>query len=103
MSKVWRRPRKTSLTISVHVVAIGIALLPLLPIIWVLFTALKDSTRVVTNPLAPPSEIHLENFVDAWQIGRFGGYFVNSIVVAIPTVILILLFVLPRMHYLCFS
>ena len=92
MSKVLRRPRKTSLTISVHVLAIGIALLPLLPIIWVLFTALKDSTRVVTNPLAPPSEIHLENFPEAWRIGRFGGYFVNSVVVAIPTVVFILLF-----------
>ncbi len=92
MSKALRRPRKTGLTISVHALAIMIALIPLLPMIWVLFTALKDSTRVVTNPLAPPSEIHLENFPEAWQIGRFGGYFVNSIVVAIPTVTLILLF-----------
>lgn len=86
----WLRPRKTGLTVSVHALAIFIALIPLLPMIWVLFTALKDSGRVVTNPLAPPTEIHLENFPEAWRVGRFGGYFINSIEVAIPTVIIIL-------------
>lgn len=86
------RPRRTGLSMSVHILAIIIALIPIMPVVWVLFTALKDRTRAVADPLAPPSELHWENFLEAWKIGKFGGYFVNSVIVAIPTVVVILVF-----------
>lgn len=88
------RPRKTSLFVFVHIVALFVAMIPTMPVVWVFFTALKDRTRVIADPLAPPTEIHWENFVDAWRIGRFGTYFMNSVVVAIPTVLAILVFAL---------
>jgi raffinose/stachyose/melibiose transport system permease protein len=72
--------------------ASALGLFPIVPMLWVIFTALKDRTRVLANPLAPPSEAHWENFVTAWEVGRFGRYIGNSIVVAIPTVAAILLF-----------
>lgn len=86
------RPRRTGLSISVHFLAIIIALIPIMPVVWVMFTALKERGRVVPDPLSPPKVLHWENFPAAWQIGKFGGYFVNSVVVTIPTVLMILVF-----------
>jgi len=69
-----------------------LALVPVVPMLWVMFTALKDRTRVLANPLAPPDALHWENFVTAWQVGKFGRYIGNSVVVAIPTVAGIVVF-----------
>lgn len=91
-SRLWLRPRKSGLFLSVHILAVLIALIPVMPVMWVTFTALKERGRVVPNPLAPPTKLFWQNFPEAWRVGKFGGYFVNSLVVAIPTVILILVF-----------
>lgn len=90
LSRLLHRPRRAGLSIFVLLLAILLAMFPILPVVWVTFTALKDRARVIADPLSPPDVIHWENFPDAWEIGRFGGYFVNSVKVAIPTVFLIL-------------
>jgi raffinose/stachyose/melibiose transport system permease protein len=91
-SQLWLRPRKTGLSLSVHFLAVIFALFPVMPVVWVTFTALKERGRVIPNPLSPPTELHWGNFPEAWQVGKFDGYFVNSLVVAVPTVIIILVF-----------
>jgi len=84
------RPRKIALSFSVFILALLIAMVSAVPIIWVIFTALKDRTKVIKNPLGPPEEWVWRNFTDAWEIGHFGTYFKNSIIVAVPTVLMIL-------------
>lgn len=86
------RRRSLGLSLFVLVLALLFALVPLMPVTWVLFTALKDRNQVIANPLQAPTEFHWDNFLRAWEIGRFDVYFKNSIIVAIPTVILILIF-----------
>jgi raffinose/stachyose/melibiose transport system permease protein len=58
----------------------------LFPFVIVVFTALKTSGDVIHHPLGLPTW-HWGNFVDAWRQGHFGRYFVNSILVAVPTVL----------------
>jgi ABC-type glycerol-3-phosphate transport system permease component len=86
------RPRQATLFVSVHVFAVLFALIPVMPAVWVLFAALKDSKRIVADPLAPPSPVYWGNFIQAWEVGRFGTYFFNSIRVTVPTVIVTLVF-----------
>jgi ABC-type glycerol-3-phosphate transport system permease component len=90
VSGAIHRPRKTGLTIAVHVVAIAAALAPILPVVWVMFTALKERNRIVIDPLSPPAVAHWQNFPDAWQVGKFDRYFLNSVFVAVPTVVIVL-------------
>src|SRR5689334_2153183 len=60
-----------------------VALLFLVPIIWMLLSALKPSAEVFT---VPPklfgSEIKFGNFVEAWNYLPFGRFILNTLFVA---------------------
>lgn len=59
------------------------------PIFASWLAALKDYKELMThpNPLSFPRTFTLQNFIDAWTIGRMGRYMLNSICVTVPTVI----------------
>ena len=64
----------------------------LFPFLIVIFTALKTTSDVIHNPLSLPTTWEWGNFPEAWTEGHFGRYFVNSILVVVPTVLGVLLF-----------
>lgn len=86
------RPRQAGLFVFVHVLAVLLALIPVMPVVWTVFAALKNSKRIIADPLTPPAVPYWGNFIEAWQVGRFNTYFLNSLIVAIPTVSATLLF-----------
>src|ERR1700742_2309109 len=60
-----------------------VGLLFLVPIIWMLLSAIKPSAEVFTAPPSPfGSEIKLGNFAEAWNYLPFGRFIVNTIFVA---------------------
>ena len=60
-----------------------IALLFLLPIIWMVLSALKPSAEVFTVPPKPfGSKIMFSNFADAWNYLPFGRFIINTVFVA---------------------
>ena len=60
-----------------------IALLFLVPIIWMVLSALKPSAEVFTVPPKPfGSSIMFSNFSEAWNYLPFGRFIVNTIFVA---------------------
>jgi raffinose/stachyose/melibiose transport system permease protein len=63
------------------------AALCVLPMVLVVSTAIKDPLIATGNPFQLFSSIHLENLMDAWTLGNFGKYFVNTIVIMVPTVL----------------
>jgi len=90
-----RNPHQRTKTInSASFTLLGalISLMALVPIIWVIMSALKDRGRVIENPLGLPDVWHWENLLIAWTDGHFGRYFLNSILVVIPVVITVLVF-----------
>jgi raffinose/stachyose/melibiose transport system permease protein len=82
-----RRPVTRLLT---TVFAALLSLSVMIPFAWVLFTALKSRRDLAFNPLGMPDEWLWENFPKAWTQGHFGQFFLNSVLVAIPTVTLVL-------------
>jgi raffinose/stachyose/melibiose transport system permease protein len=72
--------------------ALFFSLFVLIPFAWVIFTAVKSRREVPRNPLGIPAEWHWGNFGEAWRVGHFDRYFLNSIYVVIPTVLIILVF-----------
>lgn len=68
-----------------------ISLLIIFPLIWVLSTSVKTRAEVANDPLGLPTQWVWENYPQAWEVGRFGTYFQNSILVAIPVVIGVLI------------
>jgi len=71
-----------------YTVLIAVALLCVIPFIWVWSSALKSPTEIVNTPLALPAHPTLDNVVKAWVQGRLGKYFFNSVIVAVPIVFL---------------
>jgi putative chitobiose transport system permease protein len=82
---------KTGLT---YLLLITIALVMLLPLIWLMSTAFKSPSEDIFQ--FPPRLIPLQptwrNFATVWQTNPFGVYLFNSTLVAVLTVALNLLF-----------
>jgi ABC-type glycerol-3-phosphate transport system permease component len=69
---------------SIYTILLVWAFLAVIPFVWML------STSVMTLGEAQgvrffPSEIHLENYQEAWQIADFAEYFVNSVKITLIT------------------
>jgi putative chitobiose transport system permease protein len=77
-----------------YLLLVAIALLMLLPLIWLVSTAFKAPTEEIFQfpPRLWPSQPTLQNFVQVWQTNPFGQYLFNSTLVAVLTVTLNLLF-----------
>ncbi|WHY74545.1 carbohydrate ABC transporter permease [Fictibacillus enclensis] len=63
----------------------------IMPVLYMVLAALKDSNELNGNPFAIPHSLTLKNIVEAWTVGNMGKYFINSIIVAFPRVIVILI------------
>lgn len=57
------------------------------PLLLIVSTAVKDPLDVTADPFALFSSVNLINFLDAWTLGGFGGYFWNTAVITALTLI----------------
>lgn len=81
-------------TILMYGLLSAIALVMLLPLLWLTSTAFKGSAENLFQfpPQFLPQSPTLGNFIKVWQTNPFGRYFFNSSLIAIVTVILNLIF-----------
>lgn len=77
----WKRllPRYLVLTIFMMIV--------LLPVWGMLMSAFKSDTQIASSPFSLPQTWTLENFQQAWTIGKFNVFFKNSVIVTSAVVI----------------
>jgi len=70
-----------------YLVLILAAVYTLAPFITIIMTSLRTQRDVLRGPFSPPTDWAIvENYVQAWTIGRFDQYFLNSIVMLVITV-----------------
>jgi len=80
-------------TLGVYALLIAGAVVMVFPFLWMLSTALKGHVYVIENPPSLlPKEPTLANFREAWTSNNFHLYFANSMVVAVATTLLSVLF-----------
>lgn len=81
MSIRWKRllPRYLVLTVFMLIV--------LLPVWGMLMTAFKTDTQITTSPFSLPQTWTLENFRQAWTVGKFSVFFKNSVIVTTAVVV----------------
>ncbi len=62
------------------------------PMLWVAYSSLKADAAIFRDAFSLPglSELHPENYTEAWREGGFGRYFMNSAVITLAAVLLIL-------------
>ncbi len=84
----------TGKLIGMYAILGAIAIVMLLPLVWLVSTALKSPTEDIFQfpPQLLPAQPTLQNFVTVWQTFPFGQYLLNSAIIALLTVVLNLIF-----------
>ncbi len=68
------------------------SLINLFPIYWMFTFSLKDNTEIFgTNVAGLPQHWLWSNYTEALKVGHIGSYFINSIIVAVLTIIITML------------
>jgi multiple sugar transport system permease protein len=81
------RPRIGS--IVKHAVLIGLAVIVAYPFYFMVTSSLKDLLEATrTPPTVVPSELHPENYAEAWSKAPWGRYFVNTVFVSVAVTVL---------------
>ena len=78
--------------IAIYAVLIVLALVYILPLLWIILVAIKDNKSLMADPFGLPDVIHLENFVEAWTLGKLGVALMNSVLVCGVTLLVSLFF-----------
>ena len=84
----------------VYVVLAILAVLILIPVLWVMVASVKETTEHYGSPWALPSHIHWQNFVDAWTKANMGGYMLHSVTITAMALGILLVVALPASYCL---
>jgi multiple sugar transport system permease protein len=77
------KPLKNFNMILLHILIYALAIMTLVPFLWMILTSVKDLGEIFTYPPKFfPSEIKLSNYVNAFEAAPFGRYYLNSLFVA---------------------
>ena len=78
--------------VLLHAVLISMAMIWLFPLAWPLYTALRPISDTITHGYVSwPSSLSLDNFTNVWAQADMLHYFLNTMVIVVPGVILTLL------------
>ena len=72
-----------------HGALLALAFLSLFPVILTVSTAFKTEQDVRVNPFGLFSSFSLENLVTAWTVGDFGDYVLNTVILSVPSTLLV--------------
>jgi multiple sugar transport system permease protein len=78
---------------GMHVFLVITAVLWLAPIVWTLYTSLRPYSDTAKHGyVSLPHEINFQNYSNAWTQAELPHFFLNSLIITVPAVILTLLF-----------
>lgn len=83
--------KKLTMGIFIHFVLILLAVICLAPICLVIINSFKANVEIIGNPLALPTALHFENYVQAWTTGKYATGFINSVKLTAITIVIILI------------
>ena len=86
--------------IFVYLVLGILAVLILVPVLWVMVASVKATPEHYGSPWAIPTHIHWQNFVDAWTKANMGGYMLHSVLITGLALVILLVVALPASYCL---
>jgi multiple sugar transport system permease protein len=90
-SSALRKPRVRPARLLLHAFLACTALAWLLPMLWAIFTSLRPySETQAKGYLSWPKTLNFQNYIDAWQQSGMPHYFWNTVMIAVPAVLLTL-------------
>lgn len=86
-----KRQAKTVSTF-IYIFLILLAIIYIVPLLWVLITSLKDDSTLMLSPWAMPASLEWGNYEFAWTKGHLGTAMLNSLIVCSITLVVSMLF-----------
>ncbi len=84
-----RRIRRSR--VALHAFLITMSLVWIFPLAWCLFTALRPfGDTILHGYFSWPTTLNFQNFIDGWTNANLGYYYLNTIIVTVPAVIITL-------------
>jgi multiple sugar transport system permease protein len=78
--------------VALHAFLITMSLIWIFPLAWCFFTALRPlSDTILHGYFSWPTTLNFQNFIDGWTNANLGYYYLNTLIVAVPAVIITLL------------
>jgi multiple sugar transport system permease protein len=79
--------------VGLHAFLAVTAVLWLAPVVWTFYTSLRPYSDTATHGyVSVPHTINLKNYSNAWSQAELPHFFLNSLIITVPAVILTLLF-----------
>lgn len=66
----------------------SIALISIIPFLWVVMLSLKSNEEILNNPLSLPSKLIFSGYGNALDIAPLGQYLLNSVIIAVISTVL---------------
>ena len=86
--------------IFIYLVLSILAVLILIPVVWVMVASVKETSEHYGSPWALPTHIHWQNFADAWTKANMGGYMLHSVMITVLALCILLVVALPASYCL---
>lgn len=67
------------------------AVVVIYPMAWTVISSLRTDQELMFTPWGMPTQLHFENYLRAWNEAQIGAFFVNTIIVIIPSLFFTLL------------
>lgn len=77
--------------IGIYVIVFIMVGLMTYPLIWMIYSSLKTDREIFLFPWSLPGKMRLDNWMQAWEMGNLGRYFINSIFITSVSVLLVAL------------
>jgi multiple sugar transport system permease protein len=88
------RPRRRGIRrgrVALHAFLITMSLIWIFPLAWCFFTAMRPlSDTILHGYFSWPTTLNFQNFIDGWTNANLGYYYLNTLIVAVPAVIITL-------------
>ncbi|WP_044289317.1 carbohydrate ABC transporter permease [Robinsoniella sp. KNHs210] len=89
-NKVKKERKKITVgTLVMYLFLIANAVMFAMPMVFTLLSSVKTKVEIFSKPFALPEVFQWKNYVDAWNGANMGQYFMNSIIQAGATVIVL--------------
>lgn len=91
---------------AIHFFLIAFGIIWIYPFVWMVLSSFKTNNELLTSGISPiPESFHWENYVRAWDSANFSGYFLNTVVLTVATVVIVVFlcsitgYALGRVHF----
>src|SRR5689334_16586013 len=75
-----------------YVLLSALALIIVLPVLWLAYSVFKTSTAIFQSPFSLPSSFDASNLREAWQLAHFDVLYANSLQITVVSVAGILVY-----------